>query len=250
MNHKTFSSPHIGAILIVITVLLGWLPQLIGLNLCWSAVMLCAAGALYWNEKYNPHPNERLTLAVTVLTIAVALRVLRLGWTTPTLWLLAAGVLGWHVWRGRRLPRTITTLALLICLVSLFLTWRQIPSSFGLTTTGGWTYMPGPYGQMGSMVYGPAAGLTLGSYRPELNIEGRTSKGSILVFSLLVLSLLNAEQIERDRRFKAVIVGGLTLFALIHFSSHVGSLIYWVGLIALVVTLWRGESTSEVQNES
>ncbi len=252
MNSQTRNTQLIlaGTITIVLAILYGLLPRTAGLNLFWSLLMLAGAGALYWHETRNPQDTEQIALVVTIFTIAIALQMLFVSTLTPALWLLAAAILGYRLflrWRGNFRPKPLPTLALLLCLCALFLTWHEIPSSFGLTTTGGWTYMPGPYGQMGSMVYGPASGLGLGHYRQGTTFDGRALKGSILIFSVLIGGLMWSGR-SANPRTGYLLFTLLLLFSLVHFSTRSGSLLYALGLIILAIALWRGR-LSEVNDD-
>jgi len=241
------SAPLLGAVLVVLAVIVGWLPDQYGPGWFWVVVLLAAAAAAGAAEVAKLPAHDLALPAVvtaaafwvlTALTAGVAVVSARLQ-VTSVLWLAAAYVLIREAWRrlaaeGGPLPMKsragIALVALGIAVLSLF-----AESNAHVTAGyfyGGLSYDPYSYSSDESGYYWD----TTKYYAPGLYYAG-SGRGQPFTIPVVAGLALMAGVVRRRRLTKqlrigaAVVAAGSVLWALI--ENDLGYFSVWVFVVSV-----------------
>jgi len=243
------SAPLLGAVLVAVAVVVGWLPDQYGPGWFWVVVLLLAAG-LAAAAEIAKLPQHRLSLpapvtaaafwVLTALVAGVAVVSARLQ-VTSVLWLAAAYVLGREAWRrlaaeGGELPvrsrAGVALVALGIAVLSLF-AQSNSQGSAGYFM-GGLSYDPYAYGaDAGGYYYNPTEYYIPGYYYAG---SGRGQPFTIPVVAGLVAMAGVVRRRRMTKRLRvgaAVVAAGAALWAFV--ENDAGYFSVWVFLIAVLV---------------
>lgn len=243
------SAPLLGAVLVVLAVVVGWLPDQYGPGWFWVVVLLAAA-AVAAAAEIAKLPEHRLALpapvvhgafwALTALAAGVAVVAARLQ-VTSVLWLAAAYVLVREAWRrlateGGSLPLRsragVALAALGIAVLSLF-AQSNSQGSAGYFM-GGLSYDPYAYGaDAGGYYYNSTEYYIPGYYYAG---SGRGQPFTIpVVAGLAVLAgVVRRRRMTKHLRIGAgVVAAGAVLWALV--ENDAGYLSVWVFMLTVVV---------------
>jgi len=243
------SAPLLGAALVVVAVVIGWLPGQYGPGWFWTVVLLAAAG-LAGAAEIGKLPAHRVSLpapvaeaafwVLTALAAGVAVVSARLQ-VTSVLWLAAAYVLGREAWRrlaaeggslALRSRAGIALAAIAVAVLSLF-AQSNSQSSAGYFM-GGLSYDPYNYdADTSGYYYNPTEYYMPGFYYAE---SGRGQPFTIPIVAALAAMagvVRRRRMSQRMRVGAAVVAGGAVLWALV--ENDLGYLAVWVFVIAAVV---------------
>lgn len=243
------SAPLLGAALVVLAVIVGWLPDQYGPGWFWVMVLLLAAAATVVAEiaklpaHHLPLPAPVVGAAFWVLTalvagVAVVSAQLQV---TSVLWLAAAYVLGREAWRrlaseGGHLPvrsrAAVALIALGIAVLSLF-AQSNSQGSAGYFM-GGLSYDPYAYGaDSAGYYYNPTEYYIPGYYYAG---SGRGQPYTIpVVAGLAVMAgVVRRRRMTKQLRIGAgVVAAGAVLWALV--ENDAGYFSVWVFMISVLV---------------
>jgi hypothetical protein len=258
-----------------VAIVLSMLPMFYGVGLAWSLVMLIGGALTAFLELRAGGvklPEVKLPTALSsplvppmfaALVAMHAFQLLGLG-LVPLLWLSSAVLLGYDQYRkailapegfGRFLDfkqawhgyRRYLVLGSALCLLSLFFTWG---ASSGYVS-GGYDYNYRYNSNTGA--YGYQYDYNIAKYyMPGFEFSGRSQGGVIWAeAALLALVIVAAYRSEgalpaRVRAVAIGLTGWLTLWWLLHFNLHLGGFLFLLGLLAILLAvykLWRGEKS-------
>ncbi len=268
----------VGVGLVVAAIALSLLPSFAGVGLGWSVVMLIGAAAVALPELRRAGtdvPAVRVPTALqhplvppvyAALVGVHAFLLLRLD-VVPLMWLAAAVLLTWDQYRrAARAPdgfvrhfdirrawhgyRRNVTVGVAVCLGSMFLTWGRSSGYW----TGGYSYNyayrynagTGTGGYAYDYDYQPAQ-----YYWPGWELSGRNQSFALLAVCLLVGLVLWAAYRPREGGRPAAPSTGLaagallTVFWLLGAKDGIGSLLFLLGLGAILHAAWQIRRGSE-----
>lgn len=254
------SAPLVGAALVVVAVVIGWLPNQYGPEWFWTVVLLAAAGVAGAAEiaklpahRFSlPAPVAEVALWVlTALVAGVAVVSARLQ-VTSVLWLAAAYVLVREAWRrlaaeGGPVPLRsragIALAAIGIAVLSLFGTTNSVSS--GGYFIGGYTYDPYSYDADSS---GFAYNMTE-YYEPGLYFEdsGRAEPFAIVFVAGLaaMAGVVRRRRMTNQLRIGAgVVAGGAAIWSLAEGSLSYLAVWVFVGAVAVAAVATVTDRTS------
>jgi hypothetical protein len=268
----------VGVGLVTAAIALSMLPSFYALGFGWSVAMLIGAAAVALPELRRagtdvpavPLPavlrHPLVPPAYAALVAVHAFLMLRVG-IVPLMWLAAAVLLGWDQYRrAARAPdgfvrhfdirrawhgyRRNVTAGVAVCLGSMFLTWGKSSGYWtgGLAYTYGYRYNAGS----GSYDYGYDYDYQpMQYYWPGWELSGRNQSFALLAVCLLLGLVLWAAYRPREdaRPFapSAGIVAGalLSVFWLLGAKDGIGSLLFLLGLAAILHAAWQIRRGSE-----
>jgi hypothetical protein len=268
----------VGVGLVTAAIALSMLPSFYGLGFGWSVVMLICAAAVALPELRSagtdvpavPLPgvlrHPLVPPAYAALVAVHAFLMLRIG-IVPLMWLAAAVLLGWDQYRrAARAPdgfvrhldirrawhgyRRNVTVGVAVCLGSMFLTWGKSSGYWtgGLAYTYGYRYNAGS----GSYDYGYDYDYQpMQYYWPGWELSGRNQSFALLAVCLLLgLVLWAAYRPREDARPAApstgLVAGALlSVFWLLGAKDGIGSLLFLLGLAAILHAAWQIRRGSE-----